>query len=171
MRFKDANKLLNIKGSPKFSRIMAATPCLLTIAEAKDEEVLDLIDMVNAQRVASKYLYLIASEFNTSSVKNITINFDVVVDQRRPGGQFITSLCPVLGRRYAQVFNGECPVNIQSPHGKLLNISFIGPEPFITYNPVGGSDFLIINLLANKFQFIPNFIPEKSFDAIESNGT
>ena len=171
MLFKDAKEVLKIRYSPKFSRIMAMTPCVMIIAEAQDEEVLPLIEMVNDQSIERKYLYLITPELNASTVQNITINFNIVVDQRCPGGQVITSLCPVLGKRYAQSFNGECPNQADSIHGKTLNISFIGPEPFITYNPVGGSDFLIINLLANKFQFTPNFIPERSFELIESNGT
>ena len=86
-------------------------------------------------------------------------------------GQFITSLCPILGETHAQIFLRMCPRHEQSPQGKALKVSFIGPEPFVTYNPVGGSDFLVIKLLAKKFGFLPKFVPELSMDAVISNGT
>ena len=86
-------------------------------------------------------------------------------------GQLLTTLCPILGETHAQIFYEPCPRHAQSPRGKELKISFIGPEPFITYNPIGGSDFLIVKLLAKKFGFIPQFVPEKSMDAVKSNGT
>ena len=77
----------------------------------------------------------------------------------------------MLGKEHAQIFYGLCPRHVQSPYGKELKISFIGPEPFVTYNPIGGSDFLIIKLLAKKFGFLPKFVPEISFDTVKSNGT
>ena len=83
----------------------------------------------------------------------------------------VTSLCPVVGKRWAQVVNGACPKHTQSPHGKELNISFIGPPPFITYKPIGGSDFLLMRLLAQKFNFRPKFIPERSYGIVKDNGT
>ena len=73
-------------------------------------------------------------------------------------GQLITSLCPILGETHAQIFHGMCPRHAQSLQGKELKISFIGPEPFVTYNPVGGSDFLVIKLLAKKFGFLPKLL-------------
>ena len=60
---------------------------------------------------------------------------------------------------------------MQKPHGKVINISFIGTKPYITYNPIGGSEFLIVKILANKFKFVPKFIPEKSFDIVNYNGS
>ena len=69
-----------------------------------------------------------------------------------------TSLCPTLGKTYAQVYPGVCPLPLQEPFGKELNISFFGFSPFITYNPVGGSAFIVMAMLANKYKFIPNFI-------------
>ena len=60
---------------------------------------------------------------------------------------------------------------MQKPHGKEINISFIGVKPYITYNPIGGTEFLIVKILANKFKFIPKFIPEKSYDIVNHNGT
>ena len=79
------------------------------------------------------------------------------------GEQIVTSLCPTLGKRYAQTYEGLCPKSIKDPAGKTLRISFIGPPPHITYNPIGGSDFLIISLLADKLQLSPTFVPEQSY--------
>ena len=63
---------------------------------------------------------------------------------------------------YAHVYKGVCPLHFQQPSGKILNISFIGFPPFVTYNPLGGSAFILMAMLANKYEFIPNYIPAKS---------
>ena len=81
----------------------------------------------------------------------------------------MTSLCPKLGKRYAERIKGSCPFHMQLPFGKTLNISFIGSPPYVIYNPLGGSDFLVTKILAKKFHFIPNFIPSKNNDAIQDN--
>ena len=44
--------------------------------------------------------------------------------------------------------------------GKKLQVSFAGSKPYVQLNPSGGSDFDIINLLAKKFKFLPQFTPE-----------
>ena len=72
-------------------------------------------------------------------------------------------MCPALGKLYAQKHTGKCPLKFQEPFGKVLKISFIGVPPFITYNPVGGSDFIVMRILANKFQLIPKYIPARTF--------
>ena len=82
-----------------------------------------------------------------------------------------TSLCPILGETYAKPINGMCPDHFQIPHGKIIKVSFIGVRPHIIYEPIGGSDFLVMNILANKFRFKPEFIPEKAYDMVEHNGT
>ena len=81
------------------------------------------------------------------------------------------SLCPVLGKMRAQLVKGVCPRHLQSPFGKQIKVSFIGPRPFVNYNPIGGSDFIIMKLLAKKFRFMPRFIPERRIEAIFPNGT
>ena len=83
----------------------------------------------------------------------------------------MTSLCPTLGKMYADKHMGVCPLHLQEPFGKRLNISFIGTLPFITYNPIGGSDFIVTRLLAEKFQFIPKYIPARILDKFEENGS
>ena len=83
----------------------------------------------------------------------------------------VASLCPVVGKRWAQIVNGACPKEAQNPNGKELNISFIGPPPLITYKPVGGSEFLLMRLLAQKLNFRPKFISERSYDIVNDNGT
>ena len=81
------------------------------------------------------------------------------------------SLCPVLGKVQAEVHNGPCPKHLQKPHRKELKISFIGSTPFIKYRPIGGSEFLLVKILAKKYKFFPKYIPEKSFDVVRKNGT
>ena len=85
------------------------------------------------------------------------------------GNTVMTSLCPKLGKKYAEGIKGPCPSHMQQPFGKTLKISFIGTPPYVNYNPLGGSDFLVTEILANKFHFIPKFIPSKSVDAIQDN--
>ena len=84
----------------------------------------------------------------------------------------LTSLCPTLGEMYAQEHNGACPRHLQEPYGKTLSISFLGFPPFITYKPIGGSDFIVTKMLAKKFNFIPKYIAARTYDTItESNST
>ena len=82
-----------------------------------------------------------------------------------------TCLCPTLGKTNAELYSGQCPKHLQSTHGKDLKISFIGTKPYISYNPVGGSDFIVVKILAKKFRFSPKFIPERSYDMVRNNGT
>ena len=82
-----------------------------------------------------------------------------------------TSLCPTLGKAHAQVFEGSCPSSLESPQGKELKISFIGETPYIIPEPLGGSEIDLTQILAQKFKFRPKFIPERSFDPVEANGT
>ena len=70
---------------------------------------------------------------------------------------------------YPQEYKGVCPLHFQQPPGKTLNISFIGFPPFVTYNPRGGSAFILIAMLANKYGFIPNYIPAKSMKHHENS--
>ena len=64
---------------------------------------------------------------------------------------------------------------MQKPANKVLPIFFIGPAPFIkypkNYGKLGGSEFLVIKVLAKKHKFTPNLLPAKSFDIVETNGT
>ena len=87
------------------------------------------------------------------------------------GSWVSTSLCPTLGKMYAQEYSGLCPWHFQEPFGKTLNISFIGSPPHITYNPIGGSEFIITNLLAKKFQITPEYTPAPSWDTVKANQT
>ena len=82
-----------------------------------------------------------------------------------------TSLCPTLGKTHAVPYIGPCPKHLVNPYGKELKISFIGTKPYISYNPVGGSDFLVVKILAKRFRFSPKFIPERSFDIVRNNKT
>ena len=74
------------------------------------------------------------------------------------------SLCPALGKKYATLFEGSCPKHLQQPYQKELPISFIGLPPYIKYSPFGGSDPLIVGIMANKFGFKPKYVPAMSVD-------
>ena len=60
---------------------------------------------------------------------------------------------------------------MKHPNGKLLPISFIGIVPYIKQNPFGGSETLVIKMLAKKYGFLPSFIPERAYDVTKANGT
>ena len=73
---------------------------------------------------------------------------------------------------YAEVRPGLCPWILQHPVGKKITISFIGTQPYIKYRPtIGGSEFLVIKMLAEKFRFLPDFKPERAFDVTKKNGS
>ena len=76
-----------------------------------------------------------------------------------------------MGKPYAEVHYDSCLPEMQQPNGKTLPISFIGIVPYIKYNPFGGSEPLVIQMLAKKHGFQANFIPEKAFDLTKANGT
>ena len=84
-----------------------------------------------------------------------------------------TSLCPTLGKTHAVMFKGSCPLSLENPQGKELKVSFIGTSPYIIYRPVGigGSEVDLMRIFAQKFKFTPKFIPEKSFNPVQANGT
>ena len=82
-----------------------------------------------------------------------------------------TYLCPVLGKAHAELQQIKCQPELQHPNGKTLSVSFIGQEPYIKYKPFGGSEPLVIQILANKFGFQPNFVLERAFDVTKANGT
>ena len=71
----------------------------------------------------------------------------------------------------AQFVKGACPKQLQIPFGKHIKVSFIGVIPFINYEPIGGSDFEVMKLLAKKHRFFPKFIPERAAEALLPNGT
>ena len=85
------------------------------------------------------------------------------------------SLCPTLGKKYALIYQGNCPIHLQKPANKVLPIFFIGGTPYIKYpkdfGQLGGSEFLVMKLLAMRHKFTPNLLPAKSFDIVETNGT
>ena len=112
--------------------------------------------------------YYVISNQVIDIVKYIQILFFVSVADEKSKE---TYLCPALGTTHAVSYNGTCPNHLQNPSGKELKISFIGFKPYITYNPVGGSDFLVVKILADKFGFFPKFMPARSFDTITANAT
>ena len=186
--FQNSKELLKGKDQPQFSSILNTASCLVATVEADHDDISHVIEMVNGMKVERKFLRLIMESLDISLLQNKTISYNVGMYQIHTGNIFqilptalevlyifflddLVSLCPVVGKRWAQIVNGACPKHTQSPHGKELNISFIGHPPFITYMPIGGSEFLLMRLLAQKFNFRPKFIPERSYGIVKVNGT
>ena len=76
------------------------------------------------------------------------------------GGTLI-SLCPSLGEKHAKLHLGMCPLMWKKPFGKELGICFAGAHPYIK-QPIGGSDFHVLEMFADKFSFLPNYMPKES---------
>ena len=80
----------------------------------------------------------------------------------------ITSLCPVLGKKYLIIRTDICPEQLQQPKGKELPISIIGITPFVIKdeqkNVVDGAELHIIAIYSKKFDFLPNLKPAPSMD-------
>ena len=190
LRFKSIANLMRVENTIRLVTITNSIKCLTTTANVKsDAEATNLIDLLNEIRIAEKYLTIRATKLNMTSLQKNAINFNVILHDLKPGkrlktdkqelsfGSFAdekskeTSLCPILGETHAVSYNGTCPNHLQNPSGKELKISFIGFIPYIAYNPVGGSDILVVSILAKKFGFLPKFIPARSFDTITTNAT
>ena len=66
-------------------------------------------------------------------------------------------------------------MHLQKPANKVFKVFFIGTSPFVKYpkdyGRFGGSEFLVMKLLAKKHKFTANFIPAKSFDIVKTNVT
>ena len=153
-----------------------------------------MVDMVDSIEVNEKHLLIkIPTAMNTTLLTNKSINFNVYIFQEDPKRgncdtwqnslyknnlyvrmfpsdqqkSQLTSLCPSLGKRYAEIYLGICPTTLQNPFGKTLPVSFIGSPPNIIYtSPIRGSDFLVMEIFANMFGFRPAFHPEESFPAM-----
>ena len=82
-----------------------------------------------------------------------------------------TYLCPVLGKRYAQVQQDKCQAKMKNLAKTTLPITYIGIMPYVKHNPFGGSESLVIKILAEKFGFLTKFVPERAFDVTKKNGT
>ena len=80
----------------------------------------------------------------------------------------ITSLCPVLGKKYSIISTELCDEQLQQPKGKNLPISIIGITPFVIKdeqkNVIDGAELHIIAIYAKKFDFSPNLQPAPSMD-------
>ena len=69
------------------------------------------------------------------------------------------------------MFKGLCPLHLQIPLGKVIDVEFGHYPPFSFSSPLGGvgSDFLVLQLLARKNGFVPRFIYGTNITAMLSN--
>ena len=164
------------------------------LLETKFEvDILEVINMINEYHLLKRHLQLVVPKLHKSMFKNLTINYDVTIFVKYAGTKYWYreeyfqsrstfsllsadeivqySICPVLGKIKAQFVMGACPKHLQTPFGKHIKVSFFGTNPYITYKPIGGSDFHVMKFLAKKHKFIPKFVPEPRLQAIFPNGT
>ena len=86
MRSQNTKEVLKLRGNPLFSSLINSISCLVTIVETdNNEEVLRLIEMVNELSVTKKHLLLILPTFDSTTVQNLTINFQVIVNHGEAG--------------------------------------------------------------------------------------
>ena len=159
---------------------------------ATSDDIEPLVEFVNRAEVPMKHLVIGVPIIQDNKVfqkqimnynamiyhngKNISkLNMSKIFLKKFIIGSKMTSLCPTLGKKYVQIHQGFCPLHLQKPANKELKIFFIGAHPFVKYpkdfGKLGGSEFLVMKLLAKKHKFTPHFLPAKSFDIVETNGT
>ena len=79
------------------SSVLASSSCLIIIVETyADNQVLDVIDMVNDFRADRKRLLILAPTFNETMFKNVTINYDVTIEQSYRGDISILIHCSTV---------------------------------------------------------------------------
>ena len=193
MQFSSLEKFLNVKDDGQFNSIIASLSCVVIKAQlATSDEIEPLVEFVNRAEGPMKHLVIGVPIIQDNKVfqkqimnynamiyhngKNISkLNMSKIFLKKFIIGSKMTSLCPTLGKKYVQIHQGFCPLHLQKPANKELKIFFIGAHPFVKYpkdfGKLGGSEFLVMNLLAMKHKFIPNLRPAKSMDIVETNGT
>ena len=196
--FQDAASLSIATRDPRFESLIASTSCLVTIVRTNyDTEITTLFGLMRKIQVTAKFLFIETPVLNYNLLQNKTINYKVFINHGWNGKSqmyllsmndafdtvckmndlpighqyVVTSLCPTVGKAHAEIYNGLCPLRLENPQGKVLKVSFIGTSPYIIHEPLGGSEVNLMRIFAKKFKFTPKFVPERSFDPIQSNGT
>ena len=172
--FSDLNQLLGFKDDKRLLSVITSWTCLTTVAHiTSNEEFLKLLGFVNSLNLDLKHFTVHTPSKITSSLnQSINFNVDIHMMNREVGSQNLISLCPILGEQHAVIQEGHCPPVLQNPRGKLLQISFFGPLPYIKYHPsIGGSDFIVAKILAEKYRFRTKFHLERNAEVVDKNGT
>ena len=66
-----------------FASIMKSATCLMTIAETGNfDDISLLVDFISRLKVKQKYLFVITSSFNETSLVNKTTNYNVLIIDR-----------------------------------------------------------------------------------------
>ena len=69
-----------------FRSILGELSCLWTVADVQNEsEIHQIIEMVNDFDMPKKYLTIAIEDLNVTSLRNMTINFNVVLNHREAG--------------------------------------------------------------------------------------
>ena len=86
MRFRNAKDLYEARYDLVYSSVLVSSSCLITIVETNsDFWALAVIYVVKYFRVERKHLVLIVPTFNENTFKNLTLNYDVTIENRDKG--------------------------------------------------------------------------------------
>ena len=87
MKFDSFQNMKNVASGEIFRSLIRRMSCLMTITQMRNEmEISEMIDVMNELQVPKKYLVILVDTFNTSMVTKRTINFNMMIHQRREGG-------------------------------------------------------------------------------------
>ena len=87
MKFDSFQKMKNVAYGEIFKSSLRRMSCLMTITQLRNEmQISEMIDVMNELQVPKKYLLILVDTFNTSMVTKRTINFDMMIYNRRKGG-------------------------------------------------------------------------------------
>ena len=73
-----------------------------------------------------------------------------------------------MSKKYSVLVTGMCPSDLQNPRGKVIPISVVGAYPYVVYGKdkewVGGVEFQVIDVYAEKFGFTPDLKRATGYD-------
>jgi hypothetical protein len=135
------------------------TKCLIMIAKISPNQMNHigrLLESPKHKRVKADIVLLISDE--EVIIKETQMHVILMkkwVSLIAKCGPRISSMCPTIGMKLSEKHDGLCPKSTISPAGKSIKVSYVGVEPYqyMKEVPPKGSDILILNLLAQKFQF------------------
>ena len=91
MKFDSFQKMKNVAYGEIFKSSLRRMSCLMTITQMRNEmQISEMIEIMNEQHVAQKYLVILIDTFNTAMVTKRTINFNVMIYHKGEGGPILS---------------------------------------------------------------------------------
>ena len=88
MRFTNLANLLRVENTISLWTITNSIKCLMAMAHVNsDVEATKMIDLLSEIRIAKKYLTIVVSKLNMTSLQKKTINFNVILRHIKPGNR------------------------------------------------------------------------------------